>query len=121
MSQHSKDGGAYFEGLRHSIQVDDVNHVSEHRRSYRVPTVCIFFGIIIRMYYDDHGPPHFHAYYGEFAAKIDIATLEVQVGQLPKRALALVTEWAAQHRDELMDNWKRCEAHKKLNKIKPLE
>lgn len=49
-----------------------------------------FFGILIRMYYDDHNPPHFHAYYGEHEAIIAIQTLEVMEGNLPKRALAMV-------------------------------
>jgi hypothetical protein len=60
-----------------------------------VPTLSEFFGIIIRMYYDDHAPPHFHAYYGEFSAQIAIDTLGVMGGSLPGRALALVVEWVS--------------------------
>jgi len=41
-----------------------------------MPTLSICFGIVIRMYYDDHPPPHFHAIYGEYEAKIAIAPLE---------------------------------------------
>jgi hypothetical protein len=73
------------------------------------------------MYYDDHAPPHFHVYYGDHAAKIEISTLSILAGQLPRRALALVLEWAAEHREELMSNWKLAEAHRPLNAIKPLE
>jgi hypothetical protein len=57
-----------------------------------MPTISTFFGIVIRMYYDHHGPPHFHAYYGEYAGVIDIDTLEVRKGGLPRRALSMVTE-----------------------------
>jgi hypothetical protein len=86
-----------------------------------MPTISVFFGIVIRMYFDDHGPPHFHAYYGEYAAIVDIATLEVREGRLPRRAMALVREWAEAHRDELSENWDRAELHQSLNKIEPLE
>ena len=67
-----------------------------------MPTISQFFGIVIRMYFDDHGPAHFHAYYNEHSARIDIGTLEIQQGYLPRRVLALVLEWAAEHRTELI-------------------
>jgi hypothetical protein len=86
-----------------------------------MPTVSRFFGISIRMYYEDHAPPHFHAYYGSSAAKIEIETLGVVAGKLPRRALALVLEWAAEHRDELTTNWLLAEGHQSLNRITPLE
>jgi hypothetical protein len=86
-----------------------------------MPTICIFFGMAIRMYYDDHAPPHFHAYYGEFAAVIEIESLGLRDGRLPKRAMAMVLEWAAEHREELLKNWKLAEAHRPLKPIKPLE
>ena len=76
---------------------------------------------LLRMYYDDHPPPHFHAYYGGAAAKIDINTLGMTEGVLPRRALALVLEWAVQHRDELLEDWRLAEAHQALNQIAPLE
>ena len=48
-----------------------------------MPTICVFYGITIRMYYDDHNPPHFHIYYGDFAAKVAIDTDKIIAGQLP--------------------------------------
>jgi hypothetical protein len=66
-------------------------------------------------------PPHFHALYAEFEALIDIRTLEVIRGKLPRRALVLVLEWAAQHRDELMEDWNLCETKQQPKKIAPLE
>ena len=86
-----------------------------------MPTLSIFFGIVIRMYYDDHPPPHFHAIYGEHEAKIGIETLEVIEGKLPRRALGLVLDWAELHRGELRDNWVRVEEHEALFPIAPLE
>jgi hypothetical protein len=86
-----------------------------------MPTVSQFFGITIRMYFDDHPPPHFHAYYGNDAAKINIDTLHVSEGKLQRRPLALVLEWAVEHRDELHENWRLAEGHRPLNQIDPLE
>lgn len=86
-----------------------------------MPTISAFFGILIRMYYDDHNPPHFHAYYGEHEAIIAIQTLEIMEGKLPKRALAMVLEWTVEHRQELLEDWERAEQHLPLHKIEPLE
>jgi hypothetical protein len=86
-----------------------------------MPTLSVFFGVTIRMYYDDHAPPHFHAYYGEHAAVVEIESLRIRYGQLPRRALAMVLEWATEHRVELMANWWLAQAHQPLNQIQPLE
>jgi hypothetical protein len=86
-----------------------------------MPTICSFLGIVIRMYHRDHGPPHFHAYYGDAGAVLEIETLRVASGHLPRRALALVLEWAFQHRGELMANWRKAEAREALVPIEPLE
>ena len=66
-----------------------------------MPTISAFYGLVIRMFFNDHAPPHFHARYGEFEATIDISTLLVMKGELPRRALELAQEWAMIHRDEL--------------------
>ena len=86
-----------------------------------MPTISVFFGIVIRMYYDDHAPPHFHAHYGEHSAQIVIDTLQILEGSLPKRVLALVVEWAIEHREELRRDWLLAEAHRPLAQIEPLE
>lgn len=86
-----------------------------------MPTISQFFGLAIRMYYDDHAPPHFHVYYGRDSAKFDIETLDTLAGNLPRRARALVLEWAAEHRAELRENWLLAENHQPLNEIDPLE
>jgi Domain of unknown function (DUF4160) len=64
----------------------------------RMPTISAFYGILIRMFFNDHPPPHFHARYGEYEATVDIATLALLEGQLPHRALNLVREWAMMHK-----------------------
>lgn len=86
-----------------------------------MPELCRFFGIIIRMFCNDHEPAHFHATYGEFEALININTLEVLRGQLPRRALALVLEWAANHREELKRDWEFARTGNPPLPIEPLE
>lgn len=86
-----------------------------------MPTISIFYGIIIQMFWRDHAPPHFHAAYGEFEVLIDIQTLKIIEGTMPRRALALILEWSMQHRDELMEDWKLCELKQMPHKITPLE
>lgn len=86
-----------------------------------MPTISVFYGIVVQMFWADHAPPHFHALYGEHEALVNIRTLEVMQGSLPRRALALVLEWATQHRGELLENWSLCGKKLSLNKISPLE
>src|SRR2546430_1192190 len=69
-----------------------------------MPTISSFFGIVVTMYWREHEPAHFHARYGEFEAIVGIETLGVLRGTMPRRALALVLEWAAEHSDELMED-----------------
>jgi hypothetical protein len=86
-----------------------------------MPTISIFYGIIIQMFWDDHAPPHFHALYAEHEALINITTLEIIKGDMPRRALALILEWASLHRIELLEDWKLCDQHQSPKKIPPLE
>ncbi len=86
-----------------------------------MPTISQFFGIVIQMFWREHAPPHFHAMYGDAEVLIDIRTLEVLKGTLLKRAQALVLEWAAQHRSELMEDWNLCQSKQLPNRIPPLE
>ena len=86
-----------------------------------MPTISRFFGIDIRMYYEDHEPPHFHVYYAEYSGSVAIESLEVTEGHLPKRAFRMVLEWAIEHRRELLAKWARAQAHEPLRPIAPLE
>jgi hypothetical protein len=69
-----------------------------------MPTLSTFYGILTQKYWQEHPPPHFHALYAEYEAQIDIRTLGIIEGSLPRRALALVLEWAEEHRAELMQD-----------------
>ncbi len=72
------------------------------------------------MFFNDHSPPHFHARYGEFEATIDLDTLEIIQGQLPRRGLSLVKEWAMIHKEELLEDWRLCRENTPPAKIEPL-
>jgi hypothetical protein len=85
-----------------------------------VPTISRFFGISIAMFFDDHGPPHFHARHAEGSAKVQIDTLEVIESKLGRRQLRLVLAWAELHQDELSENWRRARAGETLQPIDPL-
>jgi hypothetical protein len=86
-----------------------------------MPTISTFYGIIIRMFYDEHGPPHFHVSYQGWEAVIDIRTLQVTAGRLPRRALNLTLDWAELHQHELLANWALIQEGRPLNNIRPLE
>ena len=86
-----------------------------------MPELSRFFGIVVRMFYSDHEPAHFHAIYGEYEALIEVETLSIFRGSLPRRALALVLEWAALHRSELRDDWRRARHGEALKEIAPLD
>lgn len=86
-----------------------------------MPRISQFFGIVISMYYNDHSPPHFHAKYAGYEARLAIETLGIEEGELPRRALAMVLEWAALHRTELWDNWERARKGLPLVQIEPLD
>jgi hypothetical protein len=86
-----------------------------------LPTISQFFGIIIQMFWREHAPPHFHALYGENEVLIDIRTLEILRGSLPRRAMALVLEWAALNRDALTEDWNPCQQKQLPKRSPPLE
>jgi hypothetical protein len=86
-----------------------------------MPQICQFFGIVIYMYFNDHAPSHFHAEYGDAEAVYRIDTLDVIRGKLPRRAHALVVEWATLHRHELRADWDRARQAVPLVPIEPLD
>jgi len=86
-----------------------------------MPEVSRFYGIVIQIYYGDHPPPHFHALYAGQVAKIEIETLQVIDGSIPKRALALVLDWTSIHQQELLGAFSRAAALQEPGKIAPLE
>lgn len=86
-----------------------------------MPEVCRFFGIIIRLYFNDHEPPHLHAEYQGNRALLDFDG-NVLRGQLGSRtALRLVRQWIDLHVAELLDDWKLARAGEEINRIAPLD
>lgn len=86
-----------------------------------MPVISTFFGIIIRMFYREHGVPHFHAEHQGQQATFTFDG-EVLAGGLRSRtALRLVKEWAAAHREELEANWNRIKLGETLERIAPLD
>jgi hypothetical protein len=86
-----------------------------------MPIVSTFFGIIIRMYFDDHNPPHFHAEFQGQEAKFDFdgRILEGEIGSATARKL--IRKWAESHQKELSANWTLARNLKPLKQIPPLE
>lgn len=78
-----------------------------------MPVIARFYGILIKMYFREHGVPHFHAIYAEFNGVFDLTTLEMIEGDLPPRAQCLVHDWAELYKDELQRMWETQE-YKKL-------
>lgn len=70
-----------------------------------MPVIARFYGILIKMYFREHGRPHFHAIYAEYNGVYDIETLELIEGDLPRRAHRLILEWAGQYKAELRSMW----------------
>lgn len=82
-----------------------------------MPVITRFYGILIKMYPNDHVPPHFHAIYGEYNGVFSIEEIKMIEGDLPKKANKLITEWAEMYKNELMKIWNT----KEFIKLPPLE
>jgi hypothetical protein len=90
----------------------------------RMPTLSLFFGILITMYFydnDKHHKPHFHIKYQDFKAVIAIETGEILAGQFPPNKLKLVQAWCEIHRDDLFANWQLALNGEELFRIDPLK
>ena len=86
-----------------------------------MPVIAQFYGILIRMFYNDHAPAHFHALYGEYELIVGISPISLLEGTAPNRVRSLVLEWTALHQQELMENWQRCRRGEPPKPIQPLE
>jgi hypothetical protein len=90
------------------------------RKEMAMPRISSFFGIVIEMYFEDDGFPHFHAMHADGKARIRIDTLEPLSNTLPRRQLRFVLAWAELHREELAENWRRARVGETLTEIEPL-
>jgi hypothetical protein len=86
-----------------------------------MPTIAYFLGIAVRMFYNDHDPPHFHVRYQGFSARVLISSGEVVDGRLPPTVARLVREWTELRRRELVLNWDAARANRQLERIGGLE
>ncbi len=77
-----------------------------------MPVIARFYGILIKMYFREHGIAHFHAIYGEYNGVFDLDSLEMMEGDLPNRAKRLVLEWAKNYKDDLLRMWETQEFRK---------
>ena len=113
---------------RFTAGVGPLSAAADHERyawipesAKKQPIISTFFGIIIRMYFGDHNPPHFHV---EFQGEKATFTFDgrLRSGNISSgTARKLVRDWARRHRLELMINWRNIEKGRPLNRIKPLE
>ena len=85
-----------------------------------MPEISRFLGIVIGMFFNEHGLPHFHAVYGEYKVTVEIESGTVR-GEFPPRALRLVLEWAELHKQEWFEDWERARRRQPLERIPPLE
>ena len=85
-----------------------------------MPEISRFLGIVIGMFFNEHGPAHFHATYGDYKMTVEIESGQVR-GEFPSRAQRLVLEWAALHKEELRENWNLARQRQPLRRIAPLE
>ena len=88
-----------------------------------MPTISMFYGIIIRMYCapGEHNPPHFHAYYQESKAVVDIIKCDIIESNLPSKQVKLVLAWAELHKDDLLADWNLASKGELPFKIEPLK
>ena len=86
-----------------------------------MPTISSFYGILIRMFFNDHAPPHFHVQYAEYKATVDISMLVISSVDLPRRAKELVLDCAELHQEELLEDWHLCMEKQQPKPIAPLK
>ena len=84
-----------------------------------MPTISMFYGVIIRMYYDDHNPPHFHAFYGDYKAIFSFDG-EIIEGTMSSSKKKLIMAWTLIHKEELIANWQLAKNSEILYNINPL-
>ena len=85
-----------------------------------MPEISRFLGIVIGMFYSEHGVAHFQAVYGEHEISVEVDTGVIH-GEFPARALKLVLEWTSVHKQELLENWQLARQGQPLKRIAPLE
>ncbi len=85
-----------------------------------MPELSRFYGIVIRINFRDHAPPHFHAEYGEQEMVVGIRPVRELAGRLPRRAASMVLDWAVMHEQEILDAWNAIQTRQPYARIDPL-
>lgn len=88
-----------------------------------MPTLSMFFGIIIKMFKEGdgrHHRPHLHAQHAEKTATFDLETREILAGEMDRDDIDRVRAWMSIHREELFANWRLMEEEGTFFKIDPL-
>ena len=86
-----------------------------------MPIISAFFGMLIKLYHNDHNPPHLHVQYGEYEAVVAIGTGEILQGRLPPRVHKLLREWLRARREEVTKAWRDAREMRQPRRVKPLE
>lgn len=86
-----------------------------------MPILSTFLGLVVKVFHNDHNPPHIHIEYAEFKAQIEITSGRALSGKLPPRSARAINEWRKLHLQELLQAWKDAQAGKMPKKIEPLE
>ena len=85
-----------------------------------MPTISMFRGIRVCIFWNGHMPPHFHASYGSYEVLVSIEELEILEGTMPSKQLKMLLGWAAFHQEELRENWELAKQKQDLYAIEPL-
>ena len=86
-----------------------------------MPIISTFFGIVVRVFHDDHEPPHVHVQYGEHKAVVEIATGRILAGRLPPRVRRILLEWLRLRRNEVVKAWTIAREQRIPPRVRPLE
>lgn len=86
-----------------------------------MPYVSMFFGIIIRMFHNEHNPPHFHAEYQGQRGVFDLSGNMIRGAIRSRTAKRLIKKWANLHQEELLENWRKARKDTQIDKIAPLD
>lgn len=90
--------------MKANVKKDIINTINQGGEN-EMPIIARFYGIVIKMFFNEHLPPHFHALYGEYNGIFNIKTLEMIEGDMPVRARKLILEWAETQQKELELMW----------------
>ncbi len=121
-SQKSTVRSVDLDDLNELCFYDTIQSLDQHYKGFlKMPVISMFYGIIIRMNFTDHNPPHFHAEYQGFQAAFDIKNGKMLAGEFPPNARKLVESWTKKNKKALLINWKNAVSNEPLERIPGME